>query len=381
MKTMFLLMPVQASILAGCLLYSSALGASITPLGDLGGGAVGSVATSISSDGSVVAGYSASGLFSSEVFRWSSGTFVGLGFSTPTSSSYTRRTVSISSDGGTIVSGQGVIWNEGVVSSVAAIFPWSETTAVSGNGNSVVGYGASGSPPPFVEAFVNTSGTSSVLNLGFAGGFSAATAISDDGTVIAGHGGPSGAYGGFVYQGGSVTSFQPYGFVLGISGNGTSAVGTTQSGSGVAFLWQNGSTLSLGDLSGGPTRSDGYAVSLAGDRVVGIGYSADGAEAFVWDEGTGMESLADRLIGEGVDLHSQGWTRIAAAYDISDDGRFVVGYGIRNGFNEAYIADIGAAQVPEPSTYGAIAVVTVVIAGSVFRMNRRADEKAGNRRA
>jgi uncharacterized membrane protein len=345
-------------------------------LGDLGGGGVSSIATSISSDGSVVAGYSSSGLFSSEVFRWSGGNAVGLGFSTPTFTSYTRRTVIISANGGTVVSGQGLIWNAGSISSISGAPTWLETTAVSGDGNTIVGYRSQGVPLGFVEAFVSMAGTSSALNLGFSGGFSAAMAISDDGTVIAGHGGPSGSFGGFVYQGGNVTSFQPDGFVLGISGNGSSVVGATQAGMGVAFRWQNGSTISLGDLSGGPTRSDAYAVSLGGDRVVGVGYTVNGAEAFVWDEATGMESLADRLVGQGVDLSSEGWTRIVAAYDISDDGRFVVGYGIRNGVNEAFIADIGTSQVPEPSTYGALAVATLAIGRSILRRKRKSEVKA-----
>ncbi len=55
----------------------------------------------------------------------------------------------------------------------------------------------------------------------------------------------------------------------------------------------------------------------------------------------------------GVDPAADGWTKLSSAYGVSADGNTIVGYGIRNNNNEAFVAVIPTI-VPEPAA-GALA--------------------------
>ena len=134
--------------------------------------------------------------------------------------------------------------------------------------------------------------------------------------------------------------------VSGVSADGSVVVGSGNSASGSeAFRWtQAGGMVGLGDLPGGGFISQAYGVSADGSVVVGIGNSTSGGEAFIWDEANGMKSLESILIAQSVG-GIEGWS-LRHAYDISADGRTIVGYGINpSGDTEAFIATI-----PEPNT-------------------------------
>jgi hypothetical protein len=78
--------------------------------------------------------------------------------------------------------------------------------------------------------------------------------------------------------------------------------------------------------------------------------------AFYWTAGGGMRALWDVLLSHGIDPAADGWTELSQALDISADGNTIVGYGIRNNYNnEAFVAVIPTI-VPEPAT-GALALL------------------------
>ena len=84
-------------------------------------------------------------------------------------------------------------------------------------------------------------------------------------------------------------------------------------------LAEGASFRGLGVL-GGYNTSKAYAVSAYGNAVVGICFSngpSNNCEAFIWTEATGMVGLGD-LWGGNVD---------SAAWGVSCDGSYVVGYG------------------------------------------------------
>ncbi|MBI5395494.1 MAG: PEP-CTERM sorting domain-containing protein, partial [Verrucomicrobia bacterium] len=129
-----------------------------------------------------------------------------------------------------------------------------------------------------------------------------------------------------------------------------------------AFRWTAaGGMAGLGDLAGGSFASQASSVSGDGSFVVGYGNSASGQEAFIWDQSSGMLRLQTVLTSNyGLDL--TGWT-LSNATGISSDGRTVVGYGIHNGNQEAWMA-----QLPEPSTASLLALGL----GVVWRRRRAA---------
>ncbi len=105
----------------------------------------------------------------------------------------------------------------------------------------------------------------------------------------------------------------------------------------------------LGDLPGGGFFSFAIGVSADGSVVVGRSDSSNGTEAFIWDEDSQtMQSIADLLIADAIDLPGMGWNNLYQASAISADGLTVVGIGTHNGNPEAWMAT-RAAPVPLPA--------------------------------
>ncbi len=120
----------------------------------------------------------------------------------------------------------------------------------------------------------------------------------------------------------------------------------------------------IGDLTGGIFYSEAHGVSDDGLVVVGYSYSASAQEAFIWDSSLGMRPLWSVLTSDyGLDL--TGWT-LASAYDISDDGRVIVGYGTHNGNTEAWMA-----VIPEPDSMVLVAMGVFLCAGALLAARRR----------
>lgn len=101
--------------------------------------------------------------------------------------------------------------------------------------------------------------------------------------------------------------------------------------------------------------------------VVGTGESASGATAFVWRENTGMQSLYDLLLAQGVDPADDGWSTSTWAAATSPDGRYVTGTGVRDGLETAFLIDVG--PVPEPE-HGVGATAMSLVAFAVRRKLR-----------
>lgn len=166
---------------------------------------------------------------------------------------------------------------------------------------------------------------------------------------------------GFVKLGG-LHPFVVDSLASGVSYDGSTIVGQTLAAPNdrLAFKWTEAAGMqSLGDLPGGQSNSHATAVSADGSIIVGAGSSDIGQEAFVWDESRGMRSIMEILTDQfGADL--SGW-QLAYAYDVSADGRTIVGWGINpQGQTEAWIA-----VIPEPGTL--LLVLPLVIATCVYR--------------
>jgi len=356
------------------------LGAEIpqfTGLGDLPGGSVASSALAISGDGSTVVGSSSSALsgeFGEEAFVWTLTTgMVGLG-DLPGGHRWLPFSSWASgvSEDGSIVVGTGMSefqpgdggeeafrWTErrgmvGLRPAVGSAFV-SGCTGVSDDGAVMVGWRCCN---PNYEAFRLTADGELVV-LGALGGPTmaiGATAISADGSTIVGYSGSPNSYppsttgepfrwteGEGVVGLGFLPGGLPIGEAYGVSADGQVVVGRSNSAQGAehAFLWTSVTgMIGLGDLPGGAFGSVAYGVSADGSRVVGVGRTALGDEAFLWEQGIGMQRLQD-VLAERLGLDLDGWT-LQFATAITPDGRVVTGWGVNpSGDREAWVARLG----------------------------------------
>jgi uncharacterized membrane protein len=137
---------------------------------------------------------------------------------------------------------------------------------------------------------------------------------------------------------------------LGVSQNGDFVVGSCMGGgsNARAFRWSVASGMqSLGALPGG-SYSVGYSVTADGSLVVGQSTqssSASGWTATIWHASLGMVSLQGFLDSLGAD--TGGWSVLGNALGISADGRYVVGWGVYNGNQRAFLADLGLPCWPD----------------------------------
>jgi probable HAF family extracellular repeat protein len=153
-----------------------------------------------------------------------------------------------------------------------------------------------------------------------------------------------------------------------VSADGSVIVGVGSSASGFrAFRWtSDGGMVHLGDPPGGWFSLGARAVSADGSVVVGAGVpfaTFPDESAIYWTADGGMRALWDVLLSQGVNPAADGWTSLGSAEDISADGNTIVGYGIRNGNTEAFVA-----VVPEPS---ALLALPALRAAGLLRLRRR----------
>ena len=122
----------------------------------------------------------------------------------------------------------------------------------------------------------------------------------------------------------------------GVSANGRVVVGWAENASGQrrAFRWENNQMRNLGTLGG--AESEARGVSANGRVVVGWAQNASGQwRAFRWTE-NGIENLSQTY----ANLLSGG-SYFIAAHGVSEDGRYIVGYGYNaaRGRNEGFLLD------------------------------------------
>ncbi len=341
-----------------CINISQAQNASFQGLDDLTGGTYDSCALGVSSDGSVVVGWSRADT-GCEAICWNNGQMKGLG---DLPDGYYSRAFDVSSDGKIIAGGslsapmaEALVWVDEQMISLGTLganpngHSSSDAHGISADGSVVVGVSSSIIGH---QAFLWKN--NQMIGLGdLPGGnfYSNANAVSGDGCTVVG---TSSSYishmEAFLWKDnqmvglGNLYGEAYYSDAEDISDNGLVVVGHTGSPWGdEAFRWENGQMVGLGDLPGGKFYSHALGTSKDGSIVVGISVSDTAHEAFIWSYEEGIRSLKNLLENSyGLDL--TGWI-LSIAQCISDDGLTIAGFG-RNpsGYYQAW-----KATIPEPA--------------------------------
>ncbi len=349
--------------------------ASFQGLGDLTGGVVYSWAGGLSADGSVVVGFSYSGIADPypEAFRWTqAGGMVGLGDLPGTTEAYLSVAHGVSADGQVVVGesyangNEAMRWTQagGMVGlgdldgGILDNFFESRSHAASADGSVVVGRGSS----PNGEAFRWTQ-VGGLVGLGDLpnGSFgSQAFGVSADGSIVVGHGNSASGQEAFRWtQAGGMVGLGDLSdgafksFASDISTNAQVIVGYGTSASGQeASRWtQAGGMLGLSDLPGGLFHSSAAATNQDGSVIVGYSTTSgtdtglSTREAFIWDAAHGMRNLKQVLVNV-FHLDLTDWV-LRWATGVSDDGLTIAGWGINPAGNtEAWLATIPSLGIP-----------------------------------
>lgn len=360
--------PIRSVI--ALLLSSGLLRADIafTPLGDLPGGSVNSIAKAISADGSTVVGYSSSADGNGgEAFRWTSATgIVGLG-DLPGGNFFSQANA-VSTDGSVIVGtgsaasgfSNGWRWTsaEGLVATpdLPGGIDNGGAVGISGDGLTLAGTGYNADNHS--EAYLWTAlGGHTPAGFFSGGNTSEALGLSPDGLVLVGKATRSTGYTA-AFRWTSTGGMQDLGYLPG--GDSSTANAANADGSVVvgvsfvanfgrrAFRWtEAGGLVDLGLLGASGTRSEALACSADGSVVVGYSEGgASGDSAFVWDASNGMRGLKSLVQAAGL---AKRWTQFSSATGISADGTKITGYGINSlGQTEAFLIDLNAPTPPPP---------------------------------
>lgn len=144
-------------------------------------------------------------------------------------------------------------------------------------------------------------------------------------------------------------------FATAVSADGSFIAGTaTLPDTGYrAIRWDSkGNALDLG-VPPGAQMSNSYGISGDGSVVVGDCLLTNGSfSAFVWTESTGIMYLTDFLLANGIG--SAGWDALTSASAISRNGRVIVGLGQYQGCQTSFVADLGAACPADLDGSGAV---------------------------
>lgn len=332
-----------------------------------------SEARAVSEDGRVVVGSGYNFERAREAFRWTAADGMqGLGFLNPNVGLRFSIAMNISADGTTIIGssrygwwpesieGFRWTWDEGMVGlgwipDPPGLPNMSQASGVSGDGTVIVGLSGSPFRPSVAFRWTEDEGMAALDDFPSGDWGSRASSITDDGTLIAGSsvlGNQPGYYprriACYWNEAGRARNLGiPGGYeeaeAQAISRDGKWIVGRVVSEEYVeAFRWTKaGGMRLLGWLSGQPGESEAYGVAKDGEIIVGYSYGRhSGSEAFIWTEWDGMRPLVEVLTTDiGLDLG--GWL-LTDAYDITDDGKYIVGGGVNpDGDREAWLVFLG----------------------------------------
>jgi len=348
-------------IFSGCLTALNVSAASFRGMGDLAGGSFASVATSVSADGKVVAGYSST-TNGYEAVRWTATT--GLkGIGELPGGTFASFGNAISADGTTIVGNsqsasgdQAFRWTESTGMVGLGDLPGSSffsfATGVSSNGDVVVGFSASAASGTRSEAF-RWAPTNGMIGLGdLAGGnfSSRAWGVSADGSIIVGE--SSSAISGanleaFRWTAAGMTGlgdlaggvFHSIGYAISADGNVIAGYSVPASGYHAAFRWT--ATNGMKSLGALPCDTWSIARGTSGDGsiIVGDPQIVSGDCVFIWTPARGMRRLLE-VLADDYGLNLAGWT-LRRPTAVSQNGSVIVGYGINPaGQTEGWIADL-----------------------------------------
>ena len=317
-------------------------GQSLTWLGTLGGNS--SKAFDASADGSVVVGTSVNSSGHMRAFRWQNGVMQDLG----TLGGNFSEAFGVSSDGSVVVGYASTLndseahayrWENGVMEDLGTLGgDHSEALDVSADGSFVVGWARTSEG--YSHAFIWSNG--SMEDKGTLGGDeSKAVGVSlDNSTAVGWAENSDGVILPVIFQGQALTVLDTVtGYISypsRISSDGSIIVGgaRNQFYEYYAIRWINGTWEKLGSLGG--IQSAAWDVSADGSIIVGWAHDASAQQrAFRFRNGN-MEDL-NVVYGNLLTWGS----RLVKAYDISPDGRFIVGVGINSATNnwEGFLLD------------------------------------------
>ena len=124
--------------------------------------------------------------------------------------------------------------------------------------------------------------------------------------------------------------------------------------------------IGLGTLPGHSAAATAFGVSADGSVIVGTSSNygpEERHEAFIYEAQHGMRSLSEVLESD-FGLNLSGW-RLLWAYDVSGDGRTIVGWGNNPDVgNEGWVA-----HIPEPGT-PALLIATLALVAARWRSPR-----------
>jgi probable HAF family extracellular repeat protein len=348
-------------------LAQAALPHSFQGLGDLTGQGLASEARGTSADGTVIVGSSGTP-DGQRAFIWTAAAGM-VGLPTPTGLGMTWAQ-DVSPDGhfvvgfggngfGSPVGWEGIRWavSGGTVRiPLAGSGVWAK--GVSGDGSIVTG----GTGGAVEQAFVWTAagGLVGLAPPGPGTWRTNAEAVSADGRVVVGDylNVTAGARDAFRWT--AETGMAGLGAFAAsaVSDDGSVVVGTLAGGPTFeAFRWTEAAGIvPLGTL-GPDNESRARGVSRDGSRVVGYITSTldDSSQAFIWDAEHGMRLLKDVLVQDcGLDL--TGW-KLTQAWDVSNNGPTIVG----RGYNPQGVEEAWQAVLPEPATLALLGLGALAI--------------------
>lgn len=338
----------------------------------------------LSANGQYAAGYYDTPLGNSG-FRWSvAGGFEDLGRPAGTETFRNAYIKGISGDGSKVVgwgrngsTAETYVWQQGVGVSAPSL-PYPTIQSVSADGSTYVGFGE-GAVPGSVRSWRTVNGVSTDLGLLPGSIWTAAYAMSDDGTVVAGYsafpGSPVNSAAPFIWREGEGLSAIPLpsGTVNAIgqsvSRDGKIVVGTASSvaDSEVPFAWSAlGGSQALDEslFPFGRTYVD-YATN--GGMIFGKNDTSGPYSAVVWESATSsQQDLKTWLIANyGLGSSLAGWN-LEEILSASPDGRTLVGNGQFNGQDRSFLIQL--TPVPEPAGFA-------ILAGGLGLLARRRRRK------